>query len=62
MKENYGFDIFEKDFIGNMQKVMMPKFSIQGYPWYNVLNNQDYSESFGYIGAHDYNKDCYGNN
>jgi len=30
----------------------MPKKSIQGTPWYNVLSNPLYSDDFFYIGAH----------
>mmetsp|Transcript_16102 Transcript_16102/g.25008 ORF Transcript_16102/g.25008 Transcript_16102/m.25008 type:complete len:104 (-) Transcript_16102:183-494(-) len=30
----------------------MPKKSIQGTPWYNILSNPTYSDDFFYIGAH----------
>jgi hypothetical protein len=30
----------------------MPKKAIQGTPWYSILSNAEYSDSFAYFGAH----------
>lgn len=30
----------------------MPKKAIQGTPWYSILSNPEYCESFAYFGAH----------
>ena len=30
----------------------MPKKAIQGTPWYSILSNQEYANSFAYIGAY----------
>ena len=29
-----------------------PKKAIQGTPWYSILSNAEYSDSFAYFGAH----------
>ena len=30
----------------------MPKKAIQGTPWYSILSNPEYCNSFAYFGAH----------
>jgi hypothetical protein len=51
-KENYGIEIVDPRIVEILDDTKMPKKSIQGTPWYQILSNPEYVEEFYYIGAH----------
>lgn len=51
MKENYLFEHNDPDTIELLEKATIPKKSIQGSPWYQILSNYKYQDQFQYIGA-----------
>ena len=52
MRDNYGFEIEDPQTLEILDHTKMPKKAIQGTPWYNILSNPEYSDSFAYFGAH----------
>jgi len=52
MKENFGFETVDPDTISKLEKVAIEKKYIIGTPWYSILTNLYYQDSFQYIGAH----------
>ena len=51
MQNNYGFLVQDPDTIEELEKVVYPKQSLQGTPWYSVISNPKYAMEFNYIGA-----------
>jgi len=52
LRDNYGFEIEDPQTLEILDHTKMPKKAIQGTPWYSILSNPEYSESFAYFGAH----------
>lgn len=52
MRRNYKFEIEDRQTLDILEYSKMPKKAIQGTPWYSVLSNPEYCESFSYFGAH----------
>jgi hypothetical protein len=52
MQNNFGFLLTDPDTIEELEKVLYPKQSCVGTPWYNILSNPKYSSAFNYIGAY----------
>lgn len=61
MQRIYGFEIYEHSKIEHLSKCLdrYPRISITGCPWYNILNNNDYAESFAYVPPHTIDRDFY---
>lgn len=51
MQDNYGLLINDPDTIKLLDETCQPKKACQGTPWYTVLSNVKYQNSFNYIGA-----------
>lgn len=51
LKENYGFEIEDYRIVETLDYTKIPKRSMQGTPWYNILANPVYRDNFAYIGA-----------
>lgn len=52
MRDNYCFEIEDPQTLEILDYTHMPKKAIVGTPWYSILSNPEYSESFAYFGAH----------
>lgn len=52
LRDNYCFEIEDPQTLEILDHTHMPKKAIVGTPWYTVLSNPEYSESFAYFGAH----------
>lgn len=51
MRYHFRFGTNDGDTIDSLNKAIVPKRSIQGTPWYQVLSNPKYSNAFMYVGA-----------
>jgi len=51
MRKNFGILLNDPDTIEKLDNTAQPKKAIQGTPWYTVLSNIKYQNSFNYIGA-----------
>lgn len=52
MKNNYSVEIELPTVTSTLNNTKIPKRATQRTPWYNILNNSDYTDAFYYIGAH----------
>jgi len=51
MQNNFGFMLNDPDTIKKLDDTKVPKKSIQGTPWYQILSNPKYANLFYYVGA-----------
>lgn len=51
MQDNFGINLNDPDTIEVLDATTMPKKSMQGTPWYQILSNPKYSNEFYYVGA-----------
>ena len=51
VKSQYGIEIMDPQVVRRLDETTMPKKSIQGTPWYQILSNMQYADDFYYIGA-----------
>ena len=51
MRFNYGFGFTDGDTVAALRSAHVPKRAIVGTPWYQVLSNPRYSNSFMYFGS-----------
>ena len=49
LKKNYGFSMIRSDVEERLDEWQMPKKSVRGIAWYNVLANPYYARLFNYI-------------
>lgn len=59
MQENYGFELYEYDFIEKLENIEWPEKSIQGTPWYAIMCNDNYVNDFAWMGPHVKDRDHY---
>jgi len=52
MKHNYGFEFEDPAIIKRLLKCTLPRSSMIGHPWYNILANPVYRDKFSYFGAY----------
>lgn len=52
MQEEFGFELYEYDFIEKLENIEWPEKSIQGTPWYGILCNNFYVNDFAWLGPH----------
>jgi hypothetical protein len=52
MRDNYGFEIEDPQVLEILDHTKMPNKAIQGTPWYSILSNPEYCDSFAYIGSY----------
>jgi hypothetical protein len=51
MRYNFRFSFTDGDTIAALRNTIIPKRSVVGTPWYQVLSNTKYSNAFMYVGA-----------
>ena len=59
IKDRYGLEIEDADFIHKLEKIKLSDKTIQGTPWYNILSNFDYMERFNYYNANIKDRELY---
>lgn len=57
LKKTYGFEANDPDTISTLDQTKMPKYAVQGTPWYQVVSNIQYADEFGYYGPHKHERE-----